>query len=101
MQWFFDQWVHQSEVPTCRYRGKFGQGDDGYWLDLNVKQEDVDSPYRLAIPVTINGPGDTGVTELVWVDAFENDVRLGPVSFSPESFEFNASYGVLARVKED
>ncbi|MFQ5825329.1 MAG: hypothetical protein ACE5JB_14910, partial [bacterium] len=99
MDWFFDQWIYGTEVPTYLYSYKVNRGHSEYWIDLSVKQEDVSADFKMFIPVAVEFADKEKKTQLIWMRGVEKSFRLGPFNAQPEKVLFNDFAGILARVK--
>ncbi len=100
MDWFFDQWVYGTEVPT--YRPDLdvvatGDSANPFALRGTIRQEDVFEGFRMPVPIELAFAAGNVETHVVWVDADEVDVDI-PLAGRPERVEFNAGNAVLARV---
>ena len=55
MDWFFDQWVYGTEVPTYKFTHTLQPSEDGkYILTLEVTQEKVSPSFKMPLPFAVN-----------------------------------------------
>ncbi|MEJ2538976.1 MAG: M1 family aminopeptidase [Gemmatimonadota bacterium] len=101
MQWFFDQWVHGSSIPTYRWATRGEEVEGGYRLTLRVRQEDVPEDFKMIVPVTLSF-GDEGMaTVRVLVTGPEMEVELPLLPQEPDEVVFNDHSAVLAEVDRE
>jgi hypothetical protein len=98
-QWFFDQWVYGTAIPTYAWRWKVESGEGGKpVLALTVRQENVPDGFRMPVPVAIDlGRGQTGQV-VVLVDEREETFRI-PLPAAPKKVQLNPGHAVLAQMK--
>lgn len=100
--WFFDQWVHDTAIPTYRWRYETASKPDAegkYALTLEVHQEDVPEGFRMPVPVAVTfGKGETGQI-VVPVNEAEQTFTI-PLPKRPKKVELNPDGAVMARVKK-
>lgn len=98
-QWFFDQWVYGTAIPTYAWDWKAEKADDGRdVLAITVRQENVPDGFRMPVPVKIDfGRGQEGQA-VVLIDEPEETFRL-PLPAKPRKVELNPDYAVLANMK--
>ena len=102
MDWFFDEWVRGTGIPTYHVAWRSQAAPDGkYRVQLRVRQEGVDSAFHMPVLVAADlGGGRTA--------RFRVDVRGGQTDYtSPllpseaRSVTFNDLHAVLAEVKTE
>lgn len=101
MNWFFDQWVYGTDVPTYRPKldvSRVADQRDPFLLHGTISQEDVPNGFRMPVPIRIHFDDRPPETHRVWVDAPSVDVAIS-LPAEPSDIEFNFHHGVLARVK--
>ncbi|MEJ2540098.1 MAG: M1 family aminopeptidase [Gemmatimonadota bacterium] len=101
MQWFFDQWVHGTSVPTYRWATRGEEVEGGYRLTLRVRQEDVPEDFKMVVPVTLSFGDDGVATVRVMVTDREMEVDLPLLPQEPEEVIFNDYQSVLAEVRRE
>jgi peptidase M1-like protein len=101
MEWFFDEWVRGTAVPTYILSWKSEPGDSGrHILHLRVRQEDAPASFIMSVPL-----------EIVFADSSHAMVRVnvrGPsveaslaVPSEPMRLELNPLESVLAEVRTE
>ncbi len=56
MDWFFNEYVYGTQIPTYRSDSTFETGPDGvFQLNLSITQSNVDDKFRMLVPVYIEG----------------------------------------------
>ncbi len=101
MQWFFDQWVDGTAMPTYRVAREVRQVEGGqYRIRIRVEQEGVPEGFQMLVPVRLDF-GDEGVARLrLLVKGGVTDVELPPVAQQPRGVVFNDMESVLAQVRD-
>ena len=98
--WFFDQWVYGTAIPTYAWDWKAEKGEGGrHVLALTVRQENVPDGFRMPVPVKIDFGGGQEGQAVVLVDEREETFRL-PLPARPRDVELNPDRAVLANVKK-
>ncbi len=55
MDWFFDQWVYGTKIPSYEYEYSASPSEDGkYILTISVTQKDVPYDFKMPFPFVIN-----------------------------------------------
>ena len=101
MDWFFDQWVYGTDVPTYTFAWKAEQDSTGggYTAHLRVRQTDVPSSFGMYVPLLIKfDQGEALVRMLVRGPSTEAVVHLPA---APKTMELNPLESVLAEVKTE
>jgi hypothetical protein len=102
MNWFFDEWVQRTAVPTYVFAWHAEPAQDGhYTLRLRVRQQDVPDGFTMPVPLKIVFT-DTSMHALVRLGV------TGPLTETtldlpaePKRLELNPFESVLAQVKEE
>ena len=101
MDWFFDQWVYGTDVPTYRPDldvSPLVDADAPFVLHGTIRQEDVPEGFRMPVPIRVVFRDHPPETHRVWVDAVEIDLEI-PLPAQPTDIEVNYHHAVLARVE--
>ena len=102
MDWFFDQWIFGTDLPTYRFSHSTTERSDGkYIVNCRVIQEDVPDNFKMYVPMTIRFKGDKFFRLRVLIDKPVTEFALPPLSLKPERIIFNDLNSVLAKVKYD
>jgi Peptidase family M1 domain len=101
MDWFFDEWVNRTAIPTYIFSWRADSTDDHkYTVRLRIRQEDVSDDFMMLVPVRIeleNG-GHAFVRVSVHGPRSEAAFRLPA---RPTEVELNPLQSVLAEVKTE
>ncbi len=100
MDWFFDQWVYGTGIPTYKVAWQAEQSGDRWRVRLRVDQERVPPQFLMYVPVTLDLGGKESVRLRVKVTGARTEIELPPISARPKGLKFNDLEGVLAEVKE-
>ena len=101
LDWFFDQWVHGTAIPTYRASYETSPLPDGtVKMTVHVTQENVPDSFQAYVPVTVDLGQDRVLRTRVKVTGRETIVDLPPLPNQPKKFTFNDLEGVLAVVRK-
>ena len=99
MDWFFDQWVYGTAVPTYTFSWKAETDSAGNAVRLRVRQDDVPETFAMYVPVLITfDQGEAILRMLVRGPTTEATVRLPA---RPKQVKLNPLESVLAEVKTE
>lgn len=99
LDWFFDQWVYGTEVPTYRFDHLVEPTPDGkYSLTLKVTQEGVSGSFHMPIPFVVNYEQGHSVGKLE-VQGSTTRQKTVILPIKPKSIVFNPWLSVLCEVK--
>ena len=99
MDWFFDEWVYGTAVPTYTFSYTVVPDSAGLVAHLRVRQSDVPETFKMYVPVLITLPEGEGIVRiLVKGPTTDATIRL-PVM--PKSLQLNPLESVLADVKTE
>jgi aminopeptidase N len=99
MDWFFDEWVNGTDVPSYRFAWKTAQDSAGFPTQIRVRQSDVPPSFGMYVPMLIKfDQGESLVRVLVRGPTTETTLRLPA---RPKSIELNPLESVLADVKTE
>lgn len=101
MEWFFDEWVDGTAIPTYVLSWKAEPADSGrYTLHLRVRQEDAPDAFIMPVPLEITFADSTTARVRVNVHGPSVEATLR-VPGEPKRLELNALESVLAEVKTE
>jgi hypothetical protein len=101
MDWFFNQWVRSSLVPTYRVASRTDEADGKFQVRLRVKQEQVPDDFLMYVPVAVEFDNKQVMRFRVKVTGSSSEIPLPPFPARPKSIKFNDMSGVLAEVKNE
>lgn len=101
MDWFFDQWVHGTDVPQLRSTLAVAPAGDGrYRITGAVTQEGVSSTFITVVPIYVDFGKDVvlpiGMIRLVGNTSLNVNTEA-PMPRAPEKVLVNAFHDVLVR----
>jgi hypothetical protein len=99
MDWFFDEWVYGTEIPSYSFDSATETAADGkVTFTLKVTQSGVSPSFRMVVPVYFEMAdgrvGKLGQVMLVGNQTITQKVPLG--NTSPVRMMINYNYDVLA-----
>jgi len=99
MDWFFDEWVYGTSVPTYTFSWNAEQDSAGYAAELRVRQSDVPDGFAMYVPVLIKfDQGEALIRILVRGPTSDTKIRLPA---EPKEMQLNPLESVLAEVKTE
>lgn len=101
MDWFFQQWIYGTDIPTYRVAWRSDPGPGGtHLVQLRVDQERVPEGFLAYVPVAVD-LGNNQVARLrVKVTGVRTQLTLPAMPAKPRDVRFNDLEGVLAEVKK-
>jgi aminopeptidase N len=102
LQWFFDQWVYGSSIPTYRFAYQTTELPTGeVKMTVRVRQEDVPEGFTMPVPVQLVFEGEGTAVVFVRVEGEEVVTELPLLPRVPDAVTFNFMDAVLAEVHEE
>lgn len=102
MQWFFDAWVHGSDVPTYTFSHRYEEMADGSVLaTVRVRQEHVPDDFRMIVPILIDFGEEGDAIVRIDVSGPVTEVQLPLLPRIPDRIELNPLESVLAETKTE
>jgi hypothetical protein len=100
MDWFFDQWVYGTEIPTYDFSYTVDETPEGkYVVKCQVTQENVSKDFKMWVPVLLDFGGDQYAALRLLVDKPENKFELPKAPLKPKKVTLNPWFAVLCEVK--
>jgi aminopeptidase N len=101
MDWFFDQWVNGTAIPTYTLSWKADPAPDGKFIfRFRVRQENVPETFTMLVPLLIELADKSQVVIRVNVRGTRVEGEL-PISGKPIRVELNPLQSVLAETKQE
>ncbi len=99
LDWFFNEYVYGTAMPTYNFQGSFSPGPNGTTtLSFKLAQTGVDDNFKMNVPVYVEMPGKKivriGQIPITGNSTVENKVNL-PLKEAPSRALINAYYDVL------
>ena len=99
MNWFFNEWVYGTAVPTYTFSWTAEPDSGGFITHLRVRQTDVPDDFAMYVPVSIKfAQGEALVRVLVRGPTTDATLKLPA---EPKTIELNPLESVLAEVKTE
>ena len=99
MDWFFDEWVYGTAIPTYTFSYKVVPDSAGFVAHVHVRQTDVPDNFKMYVPILVTmQEGDGLVRILVKGPLTDATIRLPAM---PKSLQLNPLESVLADVKTE
>jgi hypothetical protein len=100
MDWFFDEYVYGTALPTEKLGYTFSSAPDGsVILNFKVEQSGVDQHFRMTIPIYLEladgGIARVGSIPLTGTTTFENQITLRGLKTRPKRAMINYYHDVL------
>jgi hypothetical protein len=100
MDWFFNQWVYGTEVPTYEFSHILKPTNDGkFLLNMAVTQKRVSPDFKMPFPILINFEKGYNVITLN-VEGVNTVEHNAIIPIKPKSIIPNPWHAVLAEVKK-
>ena len=101
MDWYFDDYVYGTQVPTYRTDSTFDIGSDGdVVLNLKVTQSNVDDRFRMLVPLYVETAegniGFLGRVRITGSKTLEQKIPLRGLKVKPKRLVLNYYDDVLA-----
>ena len=97
MDWYFQEWVYRSEIPSYRLDYTVADAEDGKaMLSLKISQQDVGPGFKMRVPVYVDYDGrlmKMGTVPIAGSTTFETNIKLVK---RPRRVLINADGDVLA-----
>ncbi|MFH2056171.1 MAG: hypothetical protein ABIJ61_09460, partial [bacterium] len=99
--WFFDQYVYDVQVPEYRWHAEFLERADGqYQVTFEIETRNVESDFKMLVPVTILMEDDYHTTTRLLIDAPQKEITLPPIPYKPVRVIFNTYSSVLCEAHQ-
>jgi aminopeptidase N len=101
MDWFFDQWVYGTQLPSYSLDYKISQGKDGkYRAQLKVRQSQVSDDFVMLVPVYGQfGKNTVRICQVRMEGNTESQPLTIPLPEKPKKLLLCAQHDILCDVK--
>jgi hypothetical protein len=100
MDWFFDQWVKGTAIPTYHVAWTAQPADGGkYIVRMRVTQEQVPPDFHMSVLVSADLGNNRFAHFRVAVHSGQTEYTSPPLPWEPRGLKFNELSSVLADVK--
>ena len=99
--WFFDQWVHGTQLPTYRFASRTDRLADGrYRVSCRVEQRGVPESFRMPVPILVDFGDGKAARVRVPIQGARTEFELPLMERAPKAVVFNDLQSVLCRVEQ-
>lgn len=99
MDWFFDQFIYGTELPTYHFSYELNQLPDGRTQAIcNVRQEGVSDNFKMYVPLEIEFVTGQRAYLRLLIDQPRGEIELPPIDGRVKSLRLNPFRSVLGRV---
>jgi aminopeptidase N len=100
MDWFFDEWVRGTAIPTYHVAWTSEPAEEGgFRVHFRISQEHVPADFRAYVPVAADLGGGRTAHFRIQVRGAQGEYRSPPLPAQPRNVVFDALHGVLANVE--
>ena len=100
VSWFFEQWVHGSDIPVYHFAFKTEKTpDDKFKVRVRVEQKEVSPDFKMSVPIKIVFENGSIARIRVFITGAKSEIDLPPLASAPKEIVFNDLESVLATVK--
>ncbi len=99
MDWFFDEWIFSTEIPTFRPEYEVVEENGKYIIKANIQVEDVPDGWKMVVPLVVEFENDSHTVLKFWVTAPSEEYQSAPLPYKPKHFILNPYNAVLCHVK--
>lgn len=101
MDWFFNEYVYGTALPTYKFESSFDKGANGDLVfSFKLTQSGVDDKFRMLVPIYLEMPdGRTSFLGRAWLignKALEQKIPMKNWKTAPKRALINYNYDVLA-----
>lgn len=100
MEWFFQQWVYGTDIPTYKFAYKSEETPEGkYKVMCQVEQLDVPDDFQMIVPLHIEFSEGRYYKLRILVKGPLSEMQLPLMPYKPKKIVFNDLESVLCKVK--
>jgi hypothetical protein len=102
MEWFFDQWVLDSAIPTYTFSHSYETQPDGtVKATVRVRQEKVPDDFQMIVPIMVDFGDDGSAIVRIKVTGPLTEAELPTLPREPDAIVFNPFEAVLAETRTE
>ena len=99
MQWFMDQWVYGTHIPTYEFAYHIEPLPTGeYLVQIRVGQRDVPPGFQMYVPIYVDYGEDRFSQFQLLVSTDQAELEFPPLPLKPRDIILNPREAVLAKV---
>jgi hypothetical protein len=100
MDWFFDEYVYGTELPTYHFEGQTTPNDKGVSLHIKLVQSGVSDTFRMPVPIYLEyakgGVLKLGAINITGNRTIDQTLQLPKLPDAVKKVSINHNYDVLA-----
>jgi hypothetical protein len=100
MDWFFNEYVYGTELPTYHFEGQVTQSGDAFSLHVKLTQSGVSEKFKMLVPIYLEfNDGKVarlGTIPIIGSSTFERTFPLSKLPGTVKKVSINDNYDVLA-----
>ena len=100
MDWFFDEYVYGTELPSYSFDYSFNNGDKGQVLKIKITQANVDEHFKMLVPLYLELADGRivrlGSAPIVGNTSFQQEIPIAALKQTPKRAMLNYYYDVLS-----
>lgn len=101
LDWFFDEWIYDTQVPEYKWSASAIQEADGRFLvTVDVETAGVKDDFKMPVPFTIVMDGGYHTTTRLQIDELKKRIAISNLPYKPTKFFFNSFRSVLCEEKK-
>lgn len=100
MEWFFRQWIYESDIPRYEYRYKIEPVQDKFRVTIRIEQSMVSADFQMYIPIAIDYGQQRSSRMRLLVKGPVTQVETPLLPLKPERIIFNYLESVLCETVE-
>ncbi|HMV25446.1 MAG TPA: M1 family aminopeptidase [bacterium] len=99
MAWFFDQWIHGTDLPKYEFAYTTKQTENGkFKVRCRIRQENAGENFQMFIPITIDFGDNRKARMRLLVKGPQSEIDLPLLPLEPKKIIFNDFESVLCEV---
>jgi len=101
MQWFFDEWIDGTAIPTYEFSYRVTETPDGqFGAKLRVEQQNVPDDFKMIVPVMFEFQDDQWAEVQLTVQGPVTELEIPVLPLEPKRIRLNPGEAVLAEVRD-
>ena len=102
MDWFFKQWIYETDIPEYTFSYKTESTEDGkYLIRTKVKQANVSNDFKMPVLLHIDFGKHGSFTTRTFVTGQESVITPLQAPMKPKKVIFNYLESVLCKIKNE
>ncbi len=102
LNWFFDQWVYQADMPVYRCSYTYEPEATGtFRVRGRIRQSEVPENFRMPMTIGLDYGNEQITAHRVWISGNETEFQIGGLEQAPRKVLFNYQESVLCEIKQE